>query len=197
MTGRSSRLEDIRADSIRRANVCTERRANSNHKELTRSINRADSKTSEPTRTTHTDKITASFFSLLQIQIFKRLDFKSQRSVSWKTIIKAVKAPLEYIQERRGKRKEERVRRKGLLPYFHQIPKESQGEFEEHIISSSKIRRPLGDSEEDHQKLKEQEYKVFFKAHQAATTLTTRFCLLLLHYFYFPCIRFLVSLKTK
>ena len=62
----------------------------------------------EPTRTTHTDKITASFFSLLQIQIFKRLDFKSQRSVSWKTIIKAVKAPLErYTRKKRKKKRRE------------------------------------------------------------------------------------------
>ena len=108
VTGRSSRLEYKRADSVRRAPVCTERRADSDYKESTRSINRADSKTSEPTRTTHTDKITASFFSLLQIQIFKRLDFKSQRSVSSKTIIKAVKAPLErYTRKKRKKKRRE------------------------------------------------------------------------------------------
>ena len=129
VTGRSSRLEYKRADSVRRAQVCTERRANSDYKEPTRSINQADLKMFEPTRTMHTDKITASFFSLLQIQIFKRLDFKSQRSESWKTIIKAVKAPLERNTRKKRKRKEEGVRRKGFLPYFHQIPKESEGEF--------------------------------------------------------------------
>ena len=60
--------------------------------------------------------------------------------------------------------------------------------MKEYIISSTKIRRPLGDSEEDHQKLKEQKYKVFFKAVQDATNLTTRVCL-------FSCIifNFLVS----
>ena len=75
--------------------VCRARRADSNCKESTRSIIRADSKTSEPTRSTHTDKITASSVSLFSIQIFKRLDLKSQRSVSSKATIKQVKAPLE------------------------------------------------------------------------------------------------------
>ena len=116
VTGRSSRLEYKRADSIRRGKVCTERGADSNCKEPTRCINRADSKMSELTQTTHTDKITASFFSLFQNQILKRLDSKSQRSESWKTSLKGLKAPLEHIQERRGKREDKRVRRKGLLP---------------------------------------------------------------------------------
>ena len=116
VTGRSSRLEYKRADSVRRAKVCTERRANFDCKELTRCINRADSKTSEPTRTMHTDKITASFFSLVQNQILKRLDSESQRSENWETSLKGLKAPLKNIQERRRKREEKRVRRKGLLP---------------------------------------------------------------------------------
>ena len=114
VTGRSSRLEYKRADSVRRDNVCTERWADSDCKEPTRCINKADSKTSEPTRTTHTDKITASFFSLFQNQILKRLDSKSQRSESWKTSLKAHKAPLKDIQESRGKREEKkRKKRKG------------------------------------------------------------------------------------
>ena len=101
-----------------------------------------------------------------------------------------------YKREEEKENKQE-LEEKGFCPISIKYPKRAKENSEEYIISSSKIRRPLGDSEEDHQKLKEQEYKVFFKAHQAVTTLTTRFCLLLLHYFYFPCIRFLVSLKTK
>ena len=117
VTGRSSRLKDKRADSIKRAKVCTERRADSDCKEPTRSIVRADSKTSEPTRTTHTDRITASFFSLLLIQNLKRLDFKSQRSESWKLSLKAHEAPLKSRRKGRRERKEE----KGLL--FKKNPK--------------------------------------------------------------------------
>ena len=106
----------VRADSIRRAKVCTKRRADSDCKESTRSINRADSKTSEPTRTTHTDKITASFFSLFQNQILKRLDSKSQQSESWKTSLKAHKAPLENIQESREEKKSKKKRACALIP---------------------------------------------------------------------------------
>ena len=139
VTGRSSWLEDNRADSIRRAKVCTERRADSNCKELTRSINRADSKTSEPTRTTHTDKITASLISLLQIQIFKRLDFKSQRFESWKTIIKAVKAPLEEdIRKKRKKEKKRELEEKGFCPISIKYPKRAKENSKEHFISKSK-----------------------------------------------------------
>ena len=111
VTGRSSRLEDKRADSIRRAKVCIDRRADSDYKEPTRCINRADSKMSELTRTTHTDRITASFFSLLSIQNLKRLDFKSQRSESWKLSLKAHEAPLN----KNKKRKKRKKRSKGIV----------------------------------------------------------------------------------
>ena len=109
--GRLSQLEDKRADSIRRAKVCTERQADSDCKEPTRCINRADSKTSEPTRTTHTNRITASFFSLLLIQNLKRLDFKSQRSESWKLSLKEHEAP----KKKKRRRKKRKKRRKGIV----------------------------------------------------------------------------------
>ena len=125
VTGRSSWLEYKRADSVRRGNVCTERWADSDCKEPTRCINRADSKTSEPTQTMHTDKITASFFSLFQNQILKRLDSKSQRSESWKTSLKGHKAPLEDIQERIGKREEKKSKKKRACAL---IPSNTQGE---------------------------------------------------------------------
>ena len=111
VTGHSSRLEYKRADSIRRVQVCTERQADSDCKESTQSINRADSKMSELTRTTHTDKITASFFSLFSNQNLKWLDFKSQWSNSWKSSLKAHEAPLE----KRKKRKKRRKRRNGIV----------------------------------------------------------------------------------
>ena len=88
--------------------VCRARRADSNCKESTRSINRADSKTSEPTRTMHTDRIMASFFSLTLFQNLKRLDFKSQRSESWKLSLKAHEAPLKKREKGRRRRKEEK-----------------------------------------------------------------------------------------
>ena len=125
---------------------------------------------SEPTRSTHTDNITASFFSLFKNQILKRLDFKSQRSGSSRSSIKEVKAPSEDIQEEREKQE------RGLCPNLIKYPKRAKENSKEDIISTSKIRRPLGDYEEDHQKLKEQEYNIFFKALKAATNLTTRVC---------------------
>ena len=99
--------------------VCRARRADSNCKESTQSNIRADSKMFEPTRSTHTDKITASFFSLFKNQILKRLDFKSQRSGSSRSSIKEVKAPSEHIQEEREKQE------RGLCPNLIKIPKES------------------------------------------------------------------------
>ena len=71
---------------------------------------RSDAST-EPTRTTHTDRITASFFSLLLIQNLKRLDLKSQRSESWKSSLKAHEAPLKK-EKKRTKRKK---RREGIV----------------------------------------------------------------------------------
>ena len=167
VTGRSSRLEYKRADSIRRVQVCTERRANSDCKESTWSINRADSKTSEPTRTTHTDKITASFFSLFQNQILKRLDSKSQWSESWKTSLKTHKAPLEDIQESREEKERKKKRACAL------IPSNTQGEprrIQKNISSPHPNQKASWRLRRRSSKAQEAQYNIFFKAFQAATT---------------------------
>ena len=100
--------------------MCRTRRADSNCKESTQSNIRADSKMSEPTRSTHTDNITASFFSLFKNQILKRLDFKSQRSGSSRSSIKEVKALLEHMQEEREKQE------RGLCPNLIKYPKRAK-----------------------------------------------------------------------
>ena len=83
----------------------------------------------------------------------------------------------ETYKREEEKEKKKELEEKGFCPISIKYPKRAKEKSKEHTISSSKIRRPLGDSEEDHQKLKEQKYKVFFKAFQAATNLTTRVCL--------------------
>ena len=80
-----------------------------------------------------------------------------------------------YKREEEKEKKEE-LEEKGFCPISIKYPKRAKENSKEHFISSSKIRRPLEDSEEDHQKLKEQEYNIFFKALKAATNLTTRVC---------------------
>ena len=150
--------------------VCRARRADSNCKESTRSIIRADSKTSEPTQTTHTDKITASFFSLFENQILKRLDSKSQRSESWKTSLKGHKAPLEDIQERRGKREEKKSKKKRACAL---IPSNTQGEprrIQKNISSPHPNQKASWRLRRRSSKAQEAQYNIFFKAFQAATT---------------------------
>ena len=80
-----------------------------------------------------------------------------------------------YKKEEEKEKKRE-LEEKGFCTISIKYPKRAKENSKEDIISSSKIRRPLGDSEEDHQKLKEQEYNIFFKALKAATNLTTRVC---------------------
>ena len=142
MTGRSSRLEDMRADSIRRTNVCTERRVDSNYKELTQSIIRADSKTSEPTRASHTSIQRLYFQPVFKLKNPKRLHFKSQRSESLKSSLKGEEAPLKETKKEREKEKRNCTL---IKTYSYQKPKESQGEPKAAIISSTKIKRPLGE----------------------------------------------------
>ena len=97
----------MRADSIRRTNVCTERRVDSNHKEPTRSVIRADSKTSEPTRVSHTGIQRLHFQPVFKLKILKWLSFKSQRSKRPKIKFKRRRSSIGRTRERKRKREKE------------------------------------------------------------------------------------------
>ena len=197
VTGRSSRLEVNRADSVRRAKVCTERRADSDCKEPTRSINRADSKMSELTRTTHTDRITASFFSLSLFQNLKRLDFKSQRSESWKLSLKAHEAPLNK-KKKKKKRKKRKKRDCSLRKTLNPIKYPRRAKEKPKYISSPhpnqkatwRIRRRSSEAQEALQ-------QNLLQGISSCNNLTMRVCLLVASYLTFLCVRFLVSLWNQ
>ena len=76
----------------------------------------------------------------------------------------------------REKEKKRKVIELQSKTYSYQKLKESQGEPKAAIISSTKIKRPLGEVKEDHLKLKKLTYKIFFK-HFKLQHPTTRVCL--------------------
>ena len=77
---------------------------------------------------------------------------------------------MENREERKSKREKEKRDCTSIKTYSYQKPKESQGEPKAAIISSTKIKRPLGEIKEDHLKLRKLTYNIFFKHFKAATS---------------------------
>ena len=142
----------------------------------------------------HTDRITASFFSLPLIQNLKRLDFKSQRSESWKLSLKAYKAPLKKQEEEEEKKKKKR-RDCSSIKTLNPIKYPRRAKEKPKYISSPhpnqkaswRIRRRSSEAQEAQQ-------QNLLQRISSCNNLTTRVCLLVASYLTFLCVRFLVSL---